>query len=125
MLCYNRTFDASRLGRSSDDIASTANVRRVFENTTTARMQFAYNATNAIAQQYCHKDPASYALPRLGRTWNDTRYECIVLTRQEDGFDLWLALRLVFAPQMVALAPIWCNVTDKRNPSRTKISDPS
>lgn len=97
VLCYNRTFNASHLDRVSVDIASTASVRRVFENATAAGMQFAYNATDALAQQYCHKDPASYALPRLGRTWNDTRYECSVLTRKADGFDLWLALRLVFA----------------------------
>lgn len=101
VVCYNHTFDTSRLDRASVDIASTASVRRVFENATAAGMQFAYNATDALAQQYCHKDPASYALPRIRRTWNDTRYECSVLARKADGFDLWLALRIVFAISLV------------------------
>jgi hypothetical protein len=100
VLCYNASFNATSLRRSSVDISSSLGIRQVFSSATNAGMQFAFNTTDAMTKQYCAAEQDKYSLPQIGRTWDDTRYECNVQAQQATGFDLWLALRLVFLISM-------------------------
>ena len=128
VLCYNATFNASLLQQKASymqqpmlNFTATDELRLhyIFREHTAAGMQFAFNTSKAMTDQYCavheswweDKDTQHlhrymnkrerYMPPRLGRTWDGTRYECSVLAQQAPGFDLWSALRLVFLISLV------------------------
>lgn len=128
VLCYNATFNASLLQNNSLHLPQPPltftdqdemRLHYIFREHTAAGMQFAFNTSKAMTDQYCSvydswwrdKDTKQvhqsmnrrdkYMPPRLGRTWDGTRYECSVLPQQAPGFDLWSAIRLVFLISLV------------------------
>jgi hypothetical protein len=150
VLCYNASFDANLPQQKASefehpflhfDKRDSTTLQYIFTNHTAAGMQFAYNVTKAMTDQYCHYDQVwyedlhnpyhknihqdltireEYMLPRLGRTWKDTRYECSVLTHHVAGFDLWTALRLVFGISLVfQWGRAWLATTSKDHQHNT------
>ena len=93
ILCYN-TIDQVATETCINDASS---FHAAFGNESRAGMQYAYNTTNAALQNYC-KNNEAYMLPdNLGRYWNDTQYQCQIITQKHGAFRIWDALRVVFS----------------------------
>jgi hypothetical protein len=95
ILCYNSSPTLQN-ETTETCINDTDSFDLAFGDDSTVGMQYAYNTTNAGLQNYC-KNNQDYMLPdNLGRNWNQTHYQCQVITSKHGGFYVWWALRLVF-----------------------------
>lgn len=93
IVCYNSSSRMSTEICINDEVS----FDQAFQNYSAVGMQYAYNTTNAALQRYCKKNE-DYMLPdNIGRQWNETNYECQIITQKSGGFYVWTALRMVFA----------------------------
>jgi hypothetical protein len=93
ILCYNSSLHTS----TEICINDKASFDQAFQNYSAVGMQYAYNTSNAALQGYCKKNE-DYILPdNIGRQWNETKYQCQIITQKSGGFYVWTALRMVFA----------------------------